>query len=283
MAETARVTPAYERPPVVETVLGVQFDRLEAFTNAHLGGYWRSIRELGWDFVADAALLQPQQEQFGAARWGKAGAHLRFSRDPSSRLQIRNAAQDRMIQVQSDRFHFNWLGQGGADYPRYSNVRSGFVEVFQRFIAYLHDEGFHSPRPNQWEVTYVNHIPKGTVWELPADWCFFRPLNSMPSFGGLIEAESFGGEWHFVLPDEQGRLHIRWQHAFKQGVDVEREQESIHLTLTARGAVNSDELSIENILAGLDLGHDFVVCSFAKCMSGEANNYWGLKNAADLD
>ena len=34
--------PDYERPPVVETVLGVQFDSLPKFTNAHLGTFWET-------------------------------------------------------------------------------------------------------------------------------------------------------------------------------------------------------------------------------------------------
>ena len=38
---------SFERPPVVETVLGVQFKRLPGLTNAHLASFWR---ELGSDW-----------------------------------------------------------------------------------------------------------------------------------------------------------------------------------------------------------------------------------------
>jgi len=32
--------PTFENPPVVETVMSVQFDPLSKLTDAHLGGFW---------------------------------------------------------------------------------------------------------------------------------------------------------------------------------------------------------------------------------------------------
>ena len=225
--------PDYEKPPVVETILGVQFERLPGFGNAHLGSFWKAIGTEEWPAVSDAPPLEPQFERFPESRsWAKLGARLTLTQDPSGRLQIKNKDGDRMIQVQNGRLHFNWLGQAGAKYPRYENVREGFVCALERFIGFLAQDNLGDLRPNQWEVTYLNHIAEGTVWNTPNDWGFFRPLGGVPTVDGLVQGESFAGAWHFVIPRQRGRLHIQWQHGLKQEPD---RQEMVVLTLTARG------------------------------------------------
>ena len=127
-------------------------------------------------------------------------------------------------------------------------------------------------------MTYLNHIPKGSVWNTPDDWGFFLPLCSSWNVEGVADRESFGGEWHYVIPDKRGRLHVRWQH----GRESEPEQgEVIVLTLTARGAIASGDTSLKRILDGLDLGRKTIVHSFRNLMSDEANKHWGLNDARE--
>ena len=44
-------------------------------------------------------------------------------------------------------------------------------------------------RSNQWEVTYWNNILKGTVWNTPADWKFFRLVPPLPTIEDLVHGE----------------------------------------------------------------------------------------------
>lgn len=270
--------PHYDRPPVIETVLGAQFERLPDFKNAHLGAFWKTLDNNEWPTVSDAPPLQPQFERFvESIRWAKA-LQIQLTQDPTSRLQIKNTDGDRMIQVQNGRIHFNWLGDEGGEYPRYPRVRDGFASALQRFVEFLAHEKLGDFRPNQWEVTYINHISKGTVWNTPNDWCFFRPLGSVPTIGNLVQGEGFTGEWHFVIPEQRGRLHVQWQHALRSAPEQEG-QEVIRLTLTARGPIEQAEKEAEPILDGLDLGREVIVRSFERFMSDEANKHWGLKHA----
>lgn len=271
--------PDYENPPVVETILGVQFERLPGCRNAHLGAFWKTLDAEEWPDVLDAPPLQPQFERFTeSARWAKIGAQLTVTQDPLSRLQIKNKDGDRMIQVQNGRLHFNWLGQAGGRYPRYERVREGFLWALQRFIEFVVQEKVGDFRPNQWEVTYLNHIPKGTVWNTPNDWGFFYPLGAVPTVEGLVQGESFTGGWHFVIPEQRGRLHVQWQHGRKPEPE---EQEIIVLTLTARGALAESDDASQAIFDGLDLGRETIVRSFVGFTSEAANKYWGLKNVND--
>lgn len=268
--------PDYENPPVVETILGVQFELLPGLRNAHLGGFWKTLDTSEWSTVADAPPLPPQFERFAEAFKWAPGFHFQLTQDPASRLQIKNRDGDRMIQLQNGRLHFNWLGQPGQKYPRYEKVREGFVWALQRFTEFLAQEKLGEFRPNQWEVTYLNHIPHGTVWNTPDDWAFFRPLAPMPTVEGTIRGESFTGGWHFVIPDQSGRLHVEWQHHVKPEPE---KQEIIVLTFTARGPIQQSEDALQAVLLGVDLGREIIVRSFREFMNDAANNYWGLNHA----
>jgi uncharacterized protein (TIGR04255 family) len=269
--------PDYERPPVIETILGVQFEPLSQMKTAHLGAFWK---ELGgdWPIVLDAPALEPKFEEFSdSARWGKAGIQFKLTQISDIRLQMKNTSGDRMIQVQNGCLHFNWLGEAGGQYPRYKKVLSEFLAVFEKFRSFVSREKVGELKPNQWEVTYLNHIPSGSVWSAPKDWTFLRLLGNMHGVEGLADLESLGGEWHFVIPPERGRLHIKWQHGRKEGPE---KREILILTLTARGGLEAAGEADDSCLKeGLDLGHEVIVRSFRRIMSDEANAYWGLKNA----
>lgn len=46
-AMNRRGLPKYANPPVVETVLGVQFPELRGFKSVHFGLYWEADRSMG--------------------------------------------------------------------------------------------------------------------------------------------------------------------------------------------------------------------------------------------
>jgi uncharacterized protein (TIGR04255 family) len=265
--------PDYDNPPIVEVVLGVQFDRLRAFKNAHLGAFWKALDEAEWPSVVDVPPLSPQFERFTEEARRIRGVELHLTQDPTSRVQIKNKQGDRMIQVQNGRFHFNWLGEGGGKYPKYNKVQAEFDLYLRQFVEFINTEKIREFKPNQWEVTYLNHIPKGTVWKTPHEWGFFQPLDRISSVPGLAQIEGFEGEWHFVIPPDRGRLHIQWRHGVSAATE---QQEVIVLTFTARGplAENSD---LPGILQGLDLGHEVIVRSFGSLMSKRANEFWERK------
>lgn len=269
--------PDYDNPPVVETVLGVQFRPIPDFSNAHLGAFWQALGQEDWQTVTDLPPLPRQEERFTPeGQWGRR-LQLHLTQDPSGRVQIKNREGNRMVQLQNGRLHLNWLGNGGDQYPRYNSVRAEFQDCLSRLRQFAEQQQLGAIEPDQWEVTYVNRIPQSTVWNAPSDWTFFKPLNAIPSVDGLIEAESFSGEWHFLIPDQQGRLHVKWQHA----IDAEQDAgELIRLDLTARGPVKTSDDLESSVLNGIDLGHETIVRSFRVLMSDAANQEWKLKNVS---
>jgi uncharacterized protein (TIGR04255 family) len=266
--------PKYKNPPVVETVLGVQFDLLPKCGNAHLGVFWQRLAG-DWPGVSDVPCLEPEFERFAEGKsWLPAGFQLKVSQDPTSRLQIRNSENDRMIQVQNGRLLYNWLGHGGEDYPSFEKVEAEFqrtLDVFQQFLA---TKALGELQPNQWEVTYVNHIPKGTVWNDPSDWVdLFPSLAVLPSKTSSVRLESFGGQWHYEIEPKRGRLHVNLKHGWRKQPS---EQEMLVLNLTARGPIQTDEEGGPSLSEGLRIGHETIVRSFTELTSDSAHQYWGL-------
>jgi uncharacterized protein (TIGR04255 family) len=262
---------SFKRPPVVETVLGVQFARTAKLGHSDLAEFWKHLGP-PWPTVDFAPEAEEQFETFGdAVVWG--GAKLRLMAAPRMRLQIRNPANNRMIQVQNGRFLYNWLGGEAQEYPGYSKMRPEFDELFQALVDFLGSKGYGPVQPNQWEVTYVNHIPKGTVWNDPSDWGdLLPPLLGCPKGLGNLSLEGLAGNcsWRFEIAPERGRLHVEIQHA-RLGSPAGKE--ALVIKLTARGPVSNGGMSIDE---GLNLGHEIIVTTFRDITSDKAHEYWGL-------
>lgn len=133
-----KLLPKFDEPPVVETVLNVQFESLPKFKTVHLGLF---LSHLGdeWGNASDAPPLPPQFERFEpVVQWENLGIQFEVTQEIALRMQVRNKANDRMIQLQNGRLSFNWLGETGQGYPSYSKVRPEFEAVlgqFRRFIS----------------------------------------------------------------------------------------------------------------------------------------------------
>ncbi len=270
--------PSFRKPPVVETVLGVQFDALGSFCNAHLGAFWKYLQEHDahdqWCSAKDVPPIEPAFERFGEERtWGPE-LMLRINQI-ASRLQIRSAAGDAMVQVQNGRLHYNWIGHAGQAYPRYSLVQPRFDRIQDVFLAFLREEGLGELRPIQWEVTYVNHIPKGTVWNEPEDWSsVFVGLPGVRSCPAAVRLEGLSGAWHFEIPERRGRVHVDLKHA---KLREPASKEILRLTFTARGPVAETSTGKPALAEGLDLGHRAIVVTFRDITSSEAHRYWEME------
>lgn len=264
----------FKNPPVVETVLGIQFERLPGLTNAHLGAFWQQ-RKSEWPQISDAPPLEEQFEAFGKQpEWHRA-IHLKITQAPSARLQMRNAAGDRMIQLQNCRLDYNWIGQHGQEYPRYRTVRPEFNDVLTDFDKLVAEHNLGDLVPNQWEITYVNHIPKGEVWSEPGEWANLFNLSGLAVVPEGLRFEGFGGHWHFEIEPQRGRLHVAVRHAF---IGNTEKKEALVMNLTARGPIAKNQDTITAIDEGLNLGHDMIVKSFRDLTSQQAHDYWNREN-----
>lgn len=263
------VTPSFAEPPVIETAIGVTFESLERLTNAHQGAYWVAKRDL-WPHVKDAAPAERQIEQFDDA-WIVPPRVFRLSQDPSSRLALLNPDRSRAIQVQQSGFDYSWIKAGATPYPRYGQVRDEFDREWESYLEFLLGYEIGPPVQVQWEITYVNKIAEGSLWNTPNDWPkIFSSSFGVPWESALANLESFSTQWHFQIPDRRGRLHVNVSHATHEG------DNALMLVLTARGPI--DENVKRTLSAGIDLGRRTIVDYFKSITSTEAHKHWKIES-----
>ncbi|MCO6455395.1 MAG: TIGR04255 family protein [Pirellulaceae bacterium] len=267
----ARTSTDFTNPPVIELVLGVQFEPV-GLTNAHFGWFWRSHLGAGWESPREVDRAPEQIENFGedfGLRIPRLGIRLQTS-PVVNRLQLTHRSGDRMIQMQDTRFFYNWIRKN-EEYPRYDSVKNGFQMAFEGFQNWIQEEGLGELRANQWEVIYVNHFARGTVWEDSSDWHRVLPglLSPVVNYGGT-RFENMNGEWRSEIPEQKGRLHLLLRHQPGRR-SKEPRSDAIVLQLTARGPVDDSV----RLLDGFNIGHEAIVRSFLDITSNEAQEYWG--------
>jgi uncharacterized protein (TIGR04255 family) len=265
-------TPGFTNPPVIELVLGAQFSPLTKLTTGHFGWFWRQLGD-EWVEPADGPPLEDQFELFDLPQWSQpSGIKLRL--EPAGmpgRFMVADRAKERLLQVQTTRFHLNWRKREGV-YPSYGRLISEFEDMFARFAAFVEGAGLGKVAVNQWELTYVDAFPQGEYWQTPADWSGFLPglFGTLQSADGLV-LEHRAAEWSYEIAPKKGRLHL----AARPGRTIEGQQAALLLQTTARGPVGKG--GAETLQAGLKLGHDAALQTFLRVTSKEAQERWGKK------
>ncbi len=260
--------PSFRNPPVVETALSIQFDELQGFRATHFGKYHTTVEDR-FPVVEDKVRLEPVVESFPrvprmqAISIAPAGAGLH-------RVWFKEAnAGSMMLQLQPDRFAFNWCRQEQQEYPRYAANRPKFFAEFDQFCSFAAEHGLGEVRPNLCEVTYVNHIPlipNATSTESLA--AVFPGINWESSDAWLPQPpEAVTLNRVFTIGEERGRLYA------EAGVATDKARgDVIRFKITARVINNEGEDLQEN----MDLAHLWVVKSFVSLTEEEVRNkLWG--------
>ena len=270
----------FDSPPVVETVLSVQFPPLSNFTNAHAGWFWKNYLDSDWDSIKQAPRIEDQFEQFGDERkWRPTSGFKLFTDTVPERHQIVRSDKARMIQIQDSRFIYNWKKFSGG-YPSYEILLPEFKDLFERYRQFVRDSQNPELEVNQWEVTYVNHFLRGELWNTPEDWQNIFPWFATPAIGELSpslaalrqKADGFQGDWHLTIGENLGRLHVSIKHV---RLVSENSPEAIALQLTARGPVLPEEG--KDLYRGFDIGHCSIVESFRAMTSESAHSVWKIR------
>jgi uncharacterized protein (TIGR04255 family) len=158
MTSMLRTLPHFDDPPVVETVLGVEFVPLEKWHIPHFGLFWHDIRGEYPRFEVQPPLASPI-EKFGQEAGPPQRLALEMLTHPPVRCWFIDRSEKRLLQVQNDRFIHNWRKAGSVEtYPHYENIRPLFEREWERFCLFLKSHDLGTPEVRQCEVTYVNHI-----------------------------------------------------------------------------------------------------------------------------
>lgn len=273
MSGTAtRKTPKFRNPPVVETVIGVQFPEFPGFRSIHFGLYWGKIKDRYPRFEDKPRLgviheSFPPKPSLPEPRIMLSPAHFPqrvwYMADPDSEL----------IQLQPDRYVCNWREREGEDYPSFERNCSVFLREYDGFCQFCREHNLEEPAVDLCEVTYINHIfPVQGESAIDLFAKVFTGLNWEQSHSWLPAPEEARFKRTYVINENLGRLHadasIRYQ------MDDNRQRPLLRFALTAH--VNHRSQGEGKLADSLQIAHDWVVNGFAALTDSEIQNTrWG--------
>jgi uncharacterized protein (TIGR04255 family) len=265
--------PEFTKPPVTEVALSVSYAPLDKWRSAHAGMYWGRINAT-YPLTQVHPPLPVQLETFeGKAVLVVPQFQVDFVVNPDTqRYWFTTDPPVRVVQIQNNRFVVNWRKvQGDESYPRYaSDLRSKFIEEWNSFTEFLAEQKFDAPVVQQCEITYVNTILQDEGWTTFEEArSLFSQWSAKGSDGYLPPPESLALNGTFLMPDHSGRLHVTCQRVIRPT----DERHAVHFQLYAVSKPKSSELN--DIVAQLDIGHEWIVRGFADLTSPHAHKLWG--------
>lgn len=263
-----RSLPDFENPPVVETVLGVEFAPLQGWSIPHFGLLWNELKEKYPLFEVQLAL--PSSGDVDVGLGAQSGLSLHLSAWPTHRCWFFNPDRTSLVQVQNDRFVHNWLKAAPKDqYPHYENIRPMFELEWTLFRDFLAAQKISLPGLVKCEITYINHIERGHGWQTFEDlsdlikvWAAERKFDFLPVPDQVI------CNLRYPMPNVHGTLSITVEPAIRKS----DQKEVIQLRLTAQGRPDSVELV--DIVKWFDTGREWIVRGFTDFTTPKAHQLW---------
>ena len=255
--------PSFSNPPVVEVVMGVQFQPLDGFRVPHVGRFWDTVRS-DYSECNENPPIVPQIEDPGSPGALRASTIQLSQVPPIPRVFFESADGKWLIQLQRDRFLHNWRSNPQkVDYPRYPTVQKAFFSQWSKFRQFVTEEELGDITITQLEITYLNHI---TPWNRDSDLGGVFPDFRWREGGRLLDKpEVCSISCVFGSPDNSSRLRA----TIKPGIHPEK-GDLLLFELTVRGLPADDDLE-----RWFGDGRRRIVTAFADLTSDEWHKKWG--------
>jgi uncharacterized protein (TIGR04255 family) len=261
--------PDFAHPPVNEVALSIQFQPLSALRIIHLGSLWERFGREHFASVEEQPPIPKMIERFGMVRQAIAPQFEILNMAPLPRVLFVSSTGNEIVQVQKDRFTYNWRKRSETDvYPRYESIEEQFIRFLDIFQSFLSDQRLGALRVEQAEVTYVNQIPQAEIRNRVEK--VISVLSGRYTDSYLHDPEEVRLSLKFPMIKEErpiGRLHI----------DVfggsQADSPVINLMLLARGiSIGND---INSAIEFFHAGRAAIVNGFASITSKEMHQAWG--------
>jgi uncharacterized protein (TIGR04255 family) len=270
LADTIQISKVdYTAPPVVEVVCGVVFEPIMELSTAFFGLLWSQYRK---EFPK--TYDQPMIQSPIPIDSGKPMKIIPQIMTP--RVWFMSEDERQLIQVQQDRFHFNWRRQEKSDeYPHFKEVYKSFKNHYETLAKFLSESGTQEAREQKYELTYINHIPVDNVWQrLERLGLVFPDLAWRETKSRFLPAPTnVHWEAQFPLPDGAGILSAKIRTAREKATG----KLVLLFDLTAHGPAGT-----LNFDKWFELSHHWVVQGFNDLTGTDMHHeVWQRKVVAD--
>ena len=262
MKTTTQSPIIYENPPIDEIVCGIRFDSIKQLQSGHFGILWQKFRS---DFpkTEDQNLIGPVPKE----------DLENPNKLPLPRIWLIHRDENELIQVQRNRFLHNWRKRRTDDeYPGYEKVIENFERYLSRFQAFLVDENLEGLVAREYELTYIDLIPKGQGWENPDDLAkVFPNLLSLTRQSVLLN-DVKGINWQTILglPNSLGQLVV----ALRNAQRVSDNQQLLQIEFKALS-----NQPYQPMRSWFDAAHNTITELFSNLVSDKIQEeFWGRKS-----
>lgn len=240
----------FKSPPLVELVLGAQFEK-PFLSPEVVYQLYRDYFGSKFPTIQEREIVPTTIEKLDKETILSVPGHFQ------ARKLFVNRANDELIQLQPDKFLYNWRrSKEGDTYPHFESVYSTFKDNLDLILKIAPNE-----RINQLEITYVDHIEhpdfKIREFDLSTIFSFIK----LPSIRGIDFKSSF------IQPAINSNLYLTIRTAF---TNVEKKP-FIYVETTCRGFVAS--MSVEEWMIK---ARKSLVDFFLEITTEEAHEKWGI-------
>jgi uncharacterized protein (TIGR04255 family) len=268
---TGQPLPKYRRPPLIEVVHGVQFQRLP-MTIVHPGEFYPRVK-VEYPRVQTVASLPPIREIFDV---GPAQPQIAFQfaqGDDLPRAWFVSSDDTMLIQLQPNRLLLNWRrGTAAAEYPHFDKVSAEFQRVYHQLEGFVAQTGLGVIKPDQCEMTYINHMVPGEDASAISPGHLFR-----------IWTDNLGPEWQmlpddvafstrYILRDHNGEAHGRLSVSLVVLRGLPVMDGTLQLELTVRGKPGTE--TFNDVIAFHQMAHEHIVRCFTGITTEAAHRQW---------
>lgn len=229
------IRPKFKSPPLIERAINVAFEPLANFSVGDYGLFWSEIIS---EFPTSEAMdpLPLETERFEGFRPARLDLQI-VPAHSLPRAAFRNAQRGELVQLQSDRFGFNWIKTSDDhQYPHSEATLDRFFSMLERFAAHVERRQLGSINIVQCELTNVNVVLVSDVGQNFADMATVFKLAPIEHDFPIIRLENqLVGSKHVMLNEAGqpiGRVHTLGQPSIR----VPSNEEAYRLDISARGA-----------------------------------------------
>ena len=261
--------PYFDNPPIFEVSFSVQFEPIKELHIGYIGLLWGIYKER-YPNVESMEELPHQIEKFGViARDLPKPLFQMHEKFPPPRMRIESEGQDYIIQIQKDRFVYNWKKNptNENDYPRYNVLRQNFLDELNRFTEFLQLHELDALEFNQVEFTYVNHIDADNH----TMQFVFNDIGQESNYPDDLELEAFTINFKHIiskLDNPIGRLYT----AINKAQVIADASNIFKLTFTARSRLINPSLS--GVTEVMDILRSAINSSFEAITTKDMHQIW---------
>ncbi|MCA3556109.1 TIGR04255 family protein [Aestuariivirga sp.] len=259
------MSPVFEKPPLIEVALSVQFRQKPNFVGAHAGLFWERIKA-PYAVAQEHPRLGPIDEVFGTNQMSTIQFHAGFS---GNRHWFLTNDGSSLVQLQKDRLALNWRRLTTNDvYPRFEALSQEFDRLFELLDGFFVELHMDQCEVNMCEVTYINQwfFESGEKFsDAVRDW-----LTLAPSHSASLEMETASIAARYLVSLDGGtpigRLYVN-----VSPISSNTGAQGVNLEITCRVRPTAAE---RQHVHGLALAHEKAVTTFQEITSDEAQQKW---------